>query len=30
MRVAQAEVDTLILVTRDRALASYDVHLLAA
>lgn len=30
MLVAQAEVDTLILVTRDRALASYGVQLLAA
>ena len=30
MLVAQAEIDTLILVTRDRALAAYGVHLLAA
>lgn len=30
MLVAQAEIDTLILVTRDRALASYGVHLLDA
>jgi len=30
MLVAQAELDTLVLVTRDRTLASYDVQLLAA
>lgn len=30
MLVAQAELDTLVLVTRDRALASYGVQLLAA
>ncbi len=30
MLVAQAELDTLILVTRDRTLASYGVQLLAA
>ena len=30
MLVAQAEIDTLILVTRDRVLASYGVQLLDA
>lgn len=30
MLVAQAELDTLVLVTRDRTLASYDVQLLHA
>lgn len=30
MLVAQAELDTLVLVTRDRTLASYGVQLLAA
>jgi PIN domain nuclease of toxin-antitoxin system len=30
MLVAQAELDTLVLVTRDRTLASYGVQLLTA